>query len=310
MVYFICKMFAVGNANELALSSGYGWCHLIAAAAPRFGGNLHAVPDDVLASHRRVFVASPVAREAALQVRTILRNWGAQIVVPDIAEMDVRKPPPGFGDTVALARVDPASKIAGTWLHVHSMFQLVMGAGFVPTDVQLMNVWLVRAPERKKGTVKELYDQVLEYCSASYTLEWYTRAAPSEVTYEPLGFRMIAKARAASAGGTHVTLRMSANQAGVAAFEGGTYRPSGFSAAHYLCNALLNGLNATVTFEVIRDDETLLKGGVRNMVGYIEAGTLVATCIVDDGVLDGEMTEETARLRITSTLAFGTFSAF
>lgn len=291
--------FDVGNPNELVLGAEYAWCHIVAAAAPRYGG-LYEVPDATLHMHREVFVGHPLAREVANGVRDVLSSWGIEVVVPDVEGMgDVSRPPPGF-TVMALARVDPAFRIVPTWLHVFTVFQLIMGAGAVPTDVQLMNMWLLRLGGRP-ATLRDVYASVAEYCSASRTLEWFHRAEPTLVTYAPTEYRVSVVPRAA--GGARVTLRTSALSGDIRLLAGDV--PKGFGAAHCVCNAILNGLEKGVTLHVHDTAGRTVEGPVRSLVARIVAGELEATFEVHEGGGDvpaGEgMGELECEVRIAST---------
>ena len=270
--------YDVENPNELLLSHQYAWCHLVTAAAPRYGG-LHAVPDDALRLHREVFVERPPARAVAEELRDVLRMWGLPVTVPDVRHMDIARPPPGFA-AMALPRVDPGARLAPTWLHVYSVFQLVLGGARVPTDVELLNVWLLLLGAGLTArTLAEMYTVVTEYCSASRTLEWYHRAEAARVAFSPFAYTVTATPRAAG-GGTRITLRTSALETGLALHEGMV--PPGFGAAHCICNALLNGLGRSI--EVLLRDGTgrTAEGVARSVVARVEDGVLHVACDVHE----------------------------
>lgn len=286
----------MGNPNELVLSAGYAWAHIVTAAAPRYGG-LHDVPDEALRVHREVFVGRPLAREVANGLRGVLHEWGLTgLVVPDVEGLgDVSRPPPGFG-AMALPRVDPAFRVTPTWLVVHSLFQLLMGAGAVPNDVQMMNMWMLRL-EGRPATLRDVYASVAEYCSASRTLEWFHRAEPTRVTYSPKAYTATCVPRAGG-GGARVTLRTGALAGDNILVLEGTV-PPGFAAAHCVCNALLNGLGEGMALYVRDAQDRVLEGPARVVTARVVAGELEATFEVlgDATPPAGEEFE----VRITST---------
>lgn len=287
--------FDVGNPNELVLSAGYAWSHIVAAAAPRYGG-LHEVPDDALRVHRDVFVGRPLAREVANGLRGVLREWGlVGLVVPDVEGLgDVSRPPSGF-DAMALPRVDPTFRLTPTWLVVHTVYQLLMGAGAVPTDVQMMNMWMLRL-EGRPTTLRDVYASVAEYCSASRTLEWFHRAEPTRVTYSPAAYAVSCVPR--TGGGVRVTLRTNALSAdNIRVLEGAV--PPGFGAAHCVCNALLNGLGEGMSVYVRDAQDRTVEGPTRSVVARITAGELEAKFEVPGG--DDVPVGEECEVRITST---------
>jgi hypothetical protein len=291
--------FDVGNPNELVLSAGYAWAHIVAAAAPRYGG-LHEVPDEALRVHREVFVGRPLAREVANGLRGALHAWGLDgLVVPDVEGLgDVSRPPPGFG-AMALPRVDPAFRLTPTWLVVHSLYQLLMGAGAVPNDAQMMNMWLLRL-EGRPATLRDVYASVSEYCSASRTLEWFHRAEPARVTYSPRAYTVSCVPRVG--GGVRVTLRTDALALDNIVVLEGTVPPPGFGAAHCVCNGLLNGLAEGMAVYVRDAQDRILEGPARTVTARITAGVLEATFeVLSGGSEDSPPAGEECEVRVTST---------